>query len=222
MSITSATNARTCVMCVVPRAGLGNSVIGLLSKADARHQCCLLANACSIPFDYVCKQKVSGNNFNMFIIRQLPILLPTKFDEVAPWDERLALLEWIVPRVMEMTYTSNDLRKFARDAGHDGEPFRWNDDRRFLLRCELDAAFLHLFAIDRQSASHVIDAFTIVQSREEETYGEYRTKRVILKIYEAMIEAERTRFPYQTRLDPPPADPRCCHPQAEELGYVSK
>src|SRR5689334_14713701 len=35
MSITSATNARTCVTAAIPRAGLGNSVIGLLSrKAD--------------------------------------------------------------------------------------------------------------------------------------------------------------------------------------------
>jgi hypothetical protein len=216
MSITSATNARTCVMSVVPQAGLGNSVIGLLPTTDARHQCCLLADACSLPFDYVCKQKVSGNNFNMFIIKQLPVPLPATFDEVAPWDRSAPLLEWIVPRVMEMAYTSNDLRKFARDAGFDGEPFRWDDDRRFLLRCELDASFLHLFGIDRESASHMIDAFTIVQSREEEEHGEYRTKRVILETYDAMAEAERTSVPYQTRLAPPPADPRVAHPPQSE------
>ena len=212
MSITSATNARTCVMSIVPKAGLGNSVIGLLSNLDARHQCCLLANACSLPFDYVCKQKVSGNNFNMFIIKQLPAPLSATFDEVAAWDRRAPLLEWIVPRVMEMAYTSNDLRKFACDAGFHCEPFRWDDDRRFLLRCELDAAFLHLFGIDRESASHVIDAFTIVRSREEEARGEYRTKRVILETYDAMAESVVTGVPYLTRLDPPPADPRVAHP----------
>lgn len=211
MSITSATNARTCVMSVVPHAGLGNSVIGLLSKADAKHQCCLLANACSLPFDYVCKQKVSGNNFNMFIIRQLPVLPPTAFDAFSGWNPRASLADWIVPRVIELTYTSNDLGKFAGDVGYTCEPFRWDDDRRFLIRSELDAAFMHLFGLDRDSANHVLDAFTIVRSRDEEEHGEYRTKRVILEIYDAMAEAERTGDPYQTRLDPPPADPRVSH-----------
>ena len=32
-----------------------------------------------------------------------------------------------------------------RDCGWDGPPFRWNDERRFLLRCELDAVFFHLY-----------------------------------------------------------------------------
>jgi hypothetical protein len=36
--------------------------------------------------------------------------------------------------------------------------------------------------------------------------GEYRTKRVILEIYDAMQHATETGEPYQTRLDPPPAN----------------
>ncbi len=107
----------------------------------------------------------------------------------------------------------NDLHRLACDAGINGEPFRGDDDRPFLLRCELDAAFLRLFDIDRKSASHVIDAFTIVQSREEETHGAYRTKRVILEIYDAMAEAERSGVPFQNRLDPPPVDPRIAQPR---------
>jgi hypothetical protein len=153
----------------------------------------------------------------MFIVKQLPVPPPTKFDELAPWASGISLVDWIVPRVMEMAYTSNDLRKFACDVGYDGQPFRWDDDRRFLVRCELDAAFLHLFGIDRESASHVFDAFTIVRSREEEAHGEYRTKRVILEAYDAMAEAERTGIPYRTRLDPPAADPSVAHPVKESV-----
>ncbi len=48
--------------------------------------------------------------------------------------------------------------------------------------------------------------------RTEEKWGDYHTKRVILEIYDEMGEAMRTGKPYQTRLAPPPADPRCCHP----------
>ena len=40
--------------------------------------------------------------------------------------------------------------------------------------------------------------------RDGNRFGEYRTKRVILEIYDAMAEAVRTGRPYQTLLDPPP------------------
>jgi len=35
---------------------------------------------------------------------------------------------------------------------------------------------------------------------------------VILEIYDEMAQAMRTGVPYQTRLNPPPADPRVAHP----------
>ena len=55
----------------------------------------------------------------------------------------------------------------------------------------------------------------IVRRKDEKKHGEYRTKRVILEIYDEMAEAMRSGTPYKTRLDPPPADPRCCHPAKE-------
>jgi hypothetical protein len=131
-------------------------------------------------------------------------------------------------------------------------PFRWNEERRFLLRCELDAAFFHLylggssewtkigsreeaadksspasllatsltpllsaFPTPRDAVAYIMDTFPIVKRKDEEKYDDYRTKRVILEIYDAMQESIRTSQPYQTRLDPPPADPRCCHPTRE-------
>lgn len=45
----------------------------------------------------------------------------------------------------------------------------------------------------------------------EQAHGEYRTKRVILEIYDDMQRASATGEPYRTRLDPPPADPRVAH-----------
>jgi hypothetical protein len=128
-------------------------------------------------------------------------------------------------------------------------PFKWDDDRRFLIRCELDAAFFHLylpadeggdwrpartadgcpydetaaqlaelkhhFPTPRDAVAYIMDTFPIVRRKDEDQHGEYRTKRVILEIYDAMQESMRSGRPYQTRLDPPPADPRCCHPLPE-------
>jgi len=60
-----------------------------------------------------------------------------------------------------------------------------------------------------------MDTFPIVKRKDEEMHGEYRTQRIILEIYDEMAEAMRTGIPYKTRLDPFPADPRCCHPAKE-------
>jgi hypothetical protein len=53
--------------------------------------------------------------------------------------------------------------------------------------------------------------FPIVKRKDEAKHGEYRTKRVILEIYDALQQATDTGRPYQTRLAPPPADPRAAH-----------
>jgi hypothetical protein len=57
-----------------------------------------------------------------------------------------------------------------------------------------------------------MEALPVIKRKDEEKYGEYRTKLVIMEIYDAMADAIRTGVPHKTCLDPPPADPRCCHP----------
>jgi hypothetical protein len=58
----------------------------------------------------------------------------------------------------------------------------------------------------------ILDTFPIVKRKDEAKWGTYRTKDAILEIYAALAESQRTRQPYQTRLNPPPADLRCSHP----------
>jgi hypothetical protein len=163
-------------------------------------------------FDYIARQKVGGTDVSAFIVEQLPLLAPKIYASSAFWAQGMSIGDWLFPRTLELTYTAWDVEPFARDVGYDGSPFRWNPDRRFLLRAELDAAFFHLYGISRDDADHILDTFPIVRKNDEKAYGEYRTKRVILEIYDAMAEASRTGRSYQTRLDPPPADPRVAHP----------
>ncbi len=54
----------------------------------------------------------------------------------------------------------------------------------------------------------------LVRSRVGEGFmmiDTYRTKDAILSIYDAMQRAIDTGEPYQTLLDPPPADPHVAH-----------
>jgi hypothetical protein len=84
-------------------------------------------------------------------------------------------------------------------------PFLWNEERRFLLRCELDALYFHLYGIERDDVDYILETFPIVRRKDEAEHGEFRTRRVILEIYDALKQAMETGVPYQTRLDPPPA-----------------
>jgi hypothetical protein len=52
----------------------------------------------------------------------------------------------------------------------------------------------------------VLDTFPIVRRKDETKFGEYRTARLILKIYDAISCAVTTGVPYQTVLYPPPGE----------------
>ena len=67
-----------------------------------------------------------------------------------------------------------------------------------------------------------METFPMAKRKDEAAHGEYRTKRVILEIYDAMQQAMDTGEPYQTRLDPPPADPRVAHEAGERQQALSR
>jgi len=198
---------RTAIFSVIPLAGVGHTSPLMVAQAHPLLVgTALRADLTSFVFDYVARQKIGGIHLTYGYLNQLPVLPPDTYDAPAPWDESVTLRGWISPRVLELTYTAHDLAPFARDLGYDGPPFRWDPERRFLLRCELDAAFFHLYGIDRDDAEYIMDTFHIVKKKDEAAHGEYRTKRVILEIYDKMARAAETGEPYRTILDPPPVD----------------
>ena len=166
----------------------------------------------SFILDFCTRQKLGGANFDNFVKRQLPVIAPEQLRQICAWDKLRSHSSWIEPRVMELVYTAWDVQPFAIDFGYNCPPFRWDEERRFLLRCELDAAYFHLYGIAREDIDYIMDTFPLVKERDEERFGEYRTKRVILEIYDAMQRAMDAHEPYQTVLQPPPADPSLAHP----------
>ena len=50
----------------------------------------------------------------------------------------------------------------------------------------MDAAFFHLYRIERNDVDYIMDTFPITKRKEIETYGEYRTKKTILEMYDSM------------------------------------
>ena len=183
--ISSATNERTSIMAVFPVSAVGNS-INMVLGLDAKDTAFLTANANCFVFDYCCRQKVSGTHVNIWIFKQLPAIPLDRQRALCPWSGAAQTFrDWLLPRVLELTYTAWDLEAFAQDCGWSGPPFRWDEERRFLLRCELDAAFFHLylgpetewrqqpealtqaFPTPRHAVAYIMDTFPIVKRKDE-------------------------------------------------------
>jgi hypothetical protein len=89
-----------------------------------------------------------------------------------------------------------------------------------LLRCELDAAYFHLYGIERDDVDYIMETFPIVKRKDEKVFGEYRTKRVILEVYDEMGRAMETGEAYRTRLVPPAANPSVAHAPRERMDII--
>ena len=210
------TDERTVIASVVPRVGVGHTCpLFLLDESQVANIECLAVNLSCFALDYVARQKVGGTHLTYIYLKQLPILPPFTYKSLCRWSSGEALADWLAPRVLELTYTAWDLQPLAQDLGYYGPPFPWDEERRFLVRCELDSAFFHLYSMEREDVGYIMETFPIVKRRDKQRHGEYRTKRVIMEIYDAMQRAINTGQPYQTRLDPPPADPRVAHQVVE-------
>jgi hypothetical protein len=207
-NITSGLDERTVIGAVIPKVGASNSLPLAFCESPSSLNACFVGNLSSLAFDYLARQKIGGTNLAFFIVQQLPVIPPSAYTSDYAWSAYETVGVWLRSRVLELVYTARDLKSFANDLGYDGPPFRWDPERRFLLRCELDSAFFHLYGISREDADYILDTFPIVQRNDEAKYGEYRTKRVVLEVYDIMARAIETSQPYQTVLDPQPADPR--------------
>jgi len=209
--IARSTDERTSISAVAPISAYGNSSPVMLFQHNSAHIVAAL-DACfaSLVFDFAARQKVGGANMTFGTMNQLPVLPPETYSLPCPWDAPAPaggalLADWLLPRVLELVYTTHDLAPFARDCGYDGPPFQWDEERRFQLRCELDAAFFHLylgseqewreaaspelisyFPAPRDAVDYILDTFPIVKRKDEQACNEYRTRRVILEYYDKM------------------------------------
>jgi hypothetical protein len=154
----------------------------------------LVANWSSLIADYVARQKVSGLHLKYNIFKQFPVLPRSTYT--------VADIAFIVPRVLELTYTSHSMTPFARDLGYDGPPFAWNDDRRAQLRAELDAWYARAYGLTRDELRYILDpadvkgpaypseTFRVLKKNEIARLGEYRTARLVLQAWDRMERGE--------------------------------
>ena len=201
--ITGAEKIRTVIACIIPRTAVNHTLPLAMLSPDPQLVASLYANLSSIAFDYCARQKVGGVHLTFFSMRQLPVLRPETYAMHTPWAPSIRIRDWLLPRVLELTYTAWDLKAFAEDCGDDGPPFIWDSERRLRLRCEIDAAFFHFYGLSRDDTAYTLETFPVLARSEEREHGEYRTKRVVLETYDALAAAAAKGIPYESPLGPP-------------------
>ncbi len=188
--ICRSTDERTVIASVVPRVGIGHKLLLMFCRASSsvRHVAAFYGNLNSLSLDYVARQKVGGTSLAYFYLKQFPILPPDRYTE--------ADLAFIVPRVLELTYTAHDLKPWAEDLGYSGPPFGWDENRRALLRAELDAWYAKAYGLTRDELRYILDpadvmgadypseTFRVLKNNEMREFGEYRTRRLVLEAWD--------------------------------------
>ena len=229
-AVTSALNERTVLATYLPYSAIhDNAPIILSNVQDAVLNTCLLANLNALTLDYVARQKVGNIKIMFYVIEQFPIISPEDYPE--------DLIQLIATKVLELTYTSWDIKHFADDIWKDGDtilreaiqrqweenksatggfeftspdwcevdaegiklpPFKWNEERRAVLKAELDAIYAKLYGLNEQELRYVLDpqdvygedfpgeTFRVLKEREIKKFGEYRTKRLVLEAWEKL------------------------------------
>lgn len=206
--ITNATNERTVIASMLPRAGVAYTerVVTKLNTA-APHAATLIANLNSLVLDFIARQSIGGTHLSDYITKQFPVLPPDRYTE--------ADLVYIVPRVLELTHTANDMQAWADDLSaydprplaHRTTPYGWRPERRAQLRAELDAYYARLYGLARDELRYILDpadapfgkdgaplgpdypsqTFRGLKNKEEKAFGEYRTQRLVLAAWDSMI-----------------------------------
>jgi len=194
--IARATDVRTMIAAIVPRAAYGNTAPLIIPNGHrAGEFACLAANFNSLPLDYITRQKAQSTHLNWYIVEQLPVVsLETYKNKLFGTQTASDLVK---KAVLELTYTAHDMAPFARvmdfiDAEGDVRPpFKWDEDRRLQLRAKLDAIYFHLYGVtDRDDVRYIYSTFPIVERQETAKHGRYLSRDLCLAWMSALAAGD--------------------------------
>jgi hypothetical protein len=217
--IARSTDERTVIFSIIPFSAVGHTAPLMFVGAELTQLPLLFANFNSIIFDYVARLKVGGTHLTYGYLKQFAALPPSAYAQ--------ADLNFIIPRVLELTFTSRSLTSFARDIGYDDPPFAWDEDRRAQLRAELDAWYARAYGLTRDELRYILDpgdvkgadypseTFRVLKANDISRFGPednvctgaghvkagmgtYRTARLVLQAWDRM-KADSTTDPRTSR-----------------------
>ncbi len=196
--IARATDVRTMIAAAAPLAGFGNTAPVLFPENIAEYRSLsplMLGNLGALVLDYITRQKAQSTHLNWYIVEQLPVVPPERYEAVRFGRKRAG--EIVRDAVLELTYTAHDMAHFAQDMGYVDDagrvrpPFAWDEERRLHLRAKLDAVYFHLYGVtDRDDVRYIYSTFPIVEREESAAYGSYRSRELCLAYMSALAAGD--------------------------------
>jgi hypothetical protein len=183
--------------------------------------------------DYVARQKLGGPNLNFFILKQLPVFSQGDYTEfnfpILIKSFELTYTSWDIKAFADDVWKEADAELKAAihqqwdtnkvtTGGHtwappewceiDPEgcplpPFKWDEERRAVLKAELDAIYAKLYGLTTEELRYILDpqdvygpdfpgeTFRVLKEKEIRSFGEYRTRRLVLEAWERLNKNER-------------------------------
>jgi hypothetical protein len=88
--------------------------------------------------------------------------------------------------VLKLTCTADDMRPLAEAAGFKEGVHKWKESERAELRAELDAAYFHLYGLNRDDAAYILSTFQGMTDGDEESFTPTSAASRILDAYDAL------------------------------------
>lgn len=153
-------------------------------KADAQLLVALVASLSSLTCDFFAYHKVGGTHLIFFFCQQLVVLPPSVHGQ--------SVVDFLIPCLLKLIYTSHAMATFARNLGCEGPPVGWDEDHCINLCAEFDAFYARAYSLPRdefryvlgpvsaKGASYHSETFRILKTNKIRKYGEYHTERLVL------------------------------------------
>jgi len=236
--VTNNTNERMLVSAITPINAVANSWYVTFLNANSLHSCYILGLFCSMPFDFIARNSTGQPSLTYSVLYQLPVHSPNEVSK--------GILLHIIPKIVELTYTSWDIKAFADDVWKEADdelkaaiqhqweanqattvghkwnppdwaeqpanpnqpgytgfplpPFKWDDERRAVLKAELDAIYAKQYGLTTDELRYILDpqdvygpdfpgeTFRVLKEKEIRLHGEYRTRRLVLEAWERLTK----------------------------------
>jgi hypothetical protein len=177
--VTNATNERTVISSIIPGYPTVNSLNHIIG-CSASDSLLLLASLNSFVLDYAARQKLGGENLNQYIIKQLPIPSPDRFENIYFGTDPATKV--VQDHTIKLVYSGTELRPFAEEAGYNCKPYEFTmpgGKERQDLRYELEAIMWKIYGLDEGDFESIFETFEQIKSNDLEKHGYYYTREKI-------------------------------------------
>ncbi len=198
--VASPTNERSFIASLLPPNSIaGNAVPTILYPKDSRWMYVpWLAVANSFVMDFLVRMKVSLN-LTFTLLKSLPFPRPSEPDEI---------VRQLAPLVLRLTCTGQEMVGYWNMMAKLGlvEAVPENvipgilvEEDRLCAKAEIDAIVARdVFSLSREELDYILETFPVYRNYQEQEYGEFRSKRLILEAYDALAEAAKAGQPYRS------------------------